>query len=256
LIPERKKKKKPKKVKARLPNKLFAIPNADKAFHEKWYKGRNMINIPHPWRGMFIGPPNKGKSQTIKHILLRTKPEFEEVFCVHCDGKYTDEWDDVGVQMLESIPAPDEWLGEVKTLVILDDLEYNGMDKIQKSNLNRLFGYVSTHKNISVALTSQDAFNVPSSVRRCANLWVMWRCPDMDAMSMVGRKSGIKAKNFNGIFDQLLCEEYDSLWLDTTAKTPYPKRKNGFILINQVNGEDTIKEEENGDKFTEQLTKE
>ena len=30
----------PKRLKVRLPNKILALPNADKAFHEKWYKGR------------------------------------------------------------------------------------------------------------------------------------------------------------------------------------------------------------------------
>jgi hypothetical protein len=32
----------------RLPNKIIPLPNPDKNFHEKWYKGRNMLNIPHP----------------------------------------------------------------------------------------------------------------------------------------------------------------------------------------------------------------
>jgi hypothetical protein len=44
----------------RLPNKILALPNADKAFHEKWYKGRNHLNIPHPFRCVALGPPNCG----------------------------------------------------------------------------------------------------------------------------------------------------------------------------------------------------
>jgi len=50
-----------KKVKARLPNKILALPNPDKTFHEKWYKGRNMLNIPHPFRCVALGPPNVGE---------------------------------------------------------------------------------------------------------------------------------------------------------------------------------------------------
>ena len=227
--------KKKKRVKHRLPNELIAIPCADKAFHEKWYKGRNMLNFPHPWRGVFLGPPNCSKTTTIKNIILRAKPEFEEIFCVHCDAEYTEEWDDIGVEMLKEIPGPEEWLGEVKTLVILDDIEYKGMDKTQKANLDRLFGFVSTHKNISVALTSQDPFNVPPIVRRCSNLWVLWRCPDLDAMATTARKTGLKADNFNSIFNQLMCNTTDGLWLDMTAHSPYPKRKNGYQIISKTN---------------------
>ena len=110
------------------------------------------------------------------------------------------------------------------------------MDKIQKSNLDRLFGFVSTHKNISVALTSQDPFNVPPIVRRCSNLWVLWRGPDLDAMSVVARKTGMKASVFLKLFDELMPDEIDALWLDLTKASPYPMRKNGFTLITEDSG--------------------
>ena len=216
---------------ARLPNKILALPNPDKTFHEKWYQGRNMLNIPHPWRGVFLGPPNCGKGCAVKNLLLRAKPQFEQVFVIHCDPDYTQEWDDIGAETLNQIPAPDEWEGQVKTLVILDDLDYRSMDKTQMRNLCRLYGFCSTHKQISVALLQQDAFSLPASVRRCSNLFVFWRCPDLDAMSCVARKTGMKAKNFNDIFNQLNMNGHDSLWIDMSAKSPYPKRKNGYSLI-------------------------
>jgi len=244
--------KKKKKVKHRLPNKLLALPNADKSFHERWYKGRNLLNFPHPWRGVFLGPPNCSKTTTIKNIILRAKPEFVEIFCVHCDSEYTKEWMDCDVEMLKDIPAPEEWLGEVKTLVILDDIEYKGMDKTQKANLDRLFGFVSTHKNISVALTSQDPFNVPPIVRRCANLWVLWPLTDIDAMANTARKTGLKTDNFRSIFNQLMEGKRDGLWLDMTDGSPYPQRKNGYEIISKKKGEDSIKEEQKEDKFKTQ----
>lgn len=192
-----------------------------------------MLNIPHPWRGVFLGPPNCGKGTVLKNLILRAHPPFEEILCIHCDPEYTQEWDDVGAEMLDSIPAPEEWPGKVKTLVILDDIECRGLSKEQRRNLDRLYGFVSTHKNISVALCSQDTFNVPPIVRRCSNLWVLWRCPDLDAMSVCARKTGMKAARFNDIFNQLMMDKHDSLWLDMTPKTPWPKRKNGYRLIEE-----------------------
>jgi hypothetical protein len=41
----------------------------------------------------------------------------------------------------------------------------------------------------------------------------------------------------------------DSLWIDTTAHSPYPMRKNGFQIIHKQDGDDTKKELEKGDIF-------
>ena len=237
-------------MKMRLPNEILALPNADKTFHESWTKGRNMLNIPHPFRCVALGPPNCGKGTIIKNLILRAKPAFEEIFIIHCDPEYTKEWIDIGGEMMAEIPAPDAWEGEVKTLVILDDLEFKTMDKIQRRNLDRLFGFVSTHKNISIVLAAQDTFNVPPIVRRCSNLWVMWKCPDLDAMSAVSRKSGMSSSNFNSIFKQLMLEKHDSLWIDMTSKSPYPLRKNGYTLITRKDGEKAKKMLEGLDEFS------
>lgn len=223
-----------KKVSLRLPNRIIPLPNPDKNFHEKWYKGRNKLNIPHPFRAVCLGPPNVGKTTIVKNLILRAKPEFEEIVVIHCDPDYTKEYDDVGVEMLSEIPAPEEWEGLVKSLVILDDLEYKSMNKNQKRNLDRLFGFVSTHKNISIILCSQDPFNVPCIVRRCSNLWILWKSSDIDSMSVCARKTGLKPRAFHSIFNRLMTEPRDSLWIDMTAHSPYPMRKNGFVKIKTV----------------------
>lgn len=246
-------KRKKKTTKLQLPDELIALPNADKGFHEKWEKGRNLLNFVHPTRGVFLGPPGVGKSTTVKNILLRSDPPYQDVFVIHCDSKYTKEYDDLGdnIKMLSHIPAPDEWEGLVKTIVIIDDLELKTLSKDQKRNLDRLFGYVSTHKNISVFLCSQDPFNVPCIVRRCSNLWVLWKCSDIDAMSVCARKTGLKSDAFNSIFNDLLLGDRDSLWIDKTVGSPMPMRKNGFTRIEKSEGSDTMKERDKRDKFNE-----
>jgi len=224
-----------KRRKTRLPNRIIPIPNPDKEFHEQWKVGRNRLNIPHPFRCVCLGPPNVGKTTIVKNLLLRAKPAFEEVVVIHCDSGYTREYDDIGdnLEILSEIPAPDDWEGEKKTLVVLDDLEFKGMNKEQKRNLDRLFGYVSTHKNISVVLCSQDAFNVPTIVRRCSNLFVLWKMKDMDSLAIVARKTGLRAEEMRKIFTELMPESKDSLWLDHTDKSPYPMRKNGYSIISR-----------------------
>lgn len=216
---------------SRLPNRLIPIKNPDKKFHEKWHTNRSLLNFPHPFRAVFLGPPNCGKTTTVKNILVRAHPPFQEVFVIHCDPNYTEEYDDVDCDISDSIPAPDEWKGKVKTLVILDDLEFKLMDRVQLRNLDRLFGFVSTHKNISVCLCSQDCFNIPPIVRRCSNLWVIWRITDMDALSQCARRTSLKSRAFRQIFEDIMDEPKDSLWIDLTDKSPMKLRKNGFMEI-------------------------
>ena len=221
-------------MKVKLPNKLIVLKNPDKKFHEAWNDSRNMLNIPHPFRCLALGPPNSGKTNVVENLLLRENPPFEEVVVIHCDGEYTKEYDDVSdeLEILSEIPAPEDWEGKVKTLVVLDELEYKNMNKDQKRNLDRLFGYVSTHKNISIILCSQDFHETPAIVRRCSNLFILWKSPDLNNMAMCARKTGISAEGFRNLF-KLCSDTKDSIWIDLTDKSPYHLRKNGYTIINK-----------------------
>jgi hypothetical protein len=78
---------------------------------------------------------------------------------------------------------------------------------------------------------AQDAFNIPACVRRCANFWVLWRCPDMDAMATIARRTGMNKNQFQNLFDRFITNFHDSLWIDMTAGSKYKIRKNGFKVI-------------------------
>jgi hypothetical protein len=213
-----------------LPNHIIALPNSDKKFHEKWYDGRNKLDMPHPYRAILVGKPGVGKSTICKNLVLRADPPFESVRIIHADPMHTKEYDDLGnVELSGDILPADEWdSDDTKTLIILDDLEFKGMDKKQLQNLHRLFGYASTHKNISVLLCSQDFFNIPPICKRCSTLFVIWKNQDIDSMNMVAKRCGMDYKLFNSIFKNHITEPRDSLWIDLSEKTKYPIRKNGF----------------------------
>lgn len=219
-----------KKQKRRLPREIIPLPNKDKDFHEKWTQGRDWLNFPHPWRGVFLGPPGSGKSTTLKNIILRAKPHFEQIVIVHCDSEFTKEYEDLDAVMLSEIPQPHEWPGDRKCLVVLEDLNFKEMSKDQKKALDRLYGYVSTHKNISVGLCAQDPFNVPPCVRRCSNVFCIWRGPDLISAASVAQRAGQSPANLKKLFDSFTSPR-ESVWLDLSEHSPAPVRVNGYTKV-------------------------
>jgi hypothetical protein len=122
-------------------------------------------------------------------------------------------------------------------------------NKDQRKNLSRAFGYCSTHKNLSICLTQQDAFEVPAIVRRCANVWFLWATHDLTSLSLVASKAGLKPANLKTIFSTICTGPKDSFCIDLTDGSPAKFRKNGYQIIEQVDGKDAEKEKIKNDSF-------
>jgi len=215
----------------RLPNRIIAFRNHDKEFHEAWSPDRDWLDIPHPFRMVLAAKPNGGKTTVILNIILRvacSDAPFEKIVVVHCDPKETKEYDDIDREIRSDIPTPEEFEPGVKTLCILEDLNYLNMSKEQKGRLERLYGYASTHKNVSCMLTAQDPFRVMPTVRRCSNVFVLWNNVDADMLMRLSRKLGVCPKDLQRVLEQECRGAHDSLWLDFTANSPAPMRKNGY----------------------------
>ena len=104
--------------------------------------------------------------------------------------------------------------------------------KEDKRRQDRLFGYSSTHKFMSVILTAQDSFRVPPICRRCSTVFVLWNSPDKDSMATIARKTGLKGKDLIEIFNKFMPNRYDSLMIDLSHPDPtYRLRKNGYQLL-------------------------
>ena len=230
-----------KKSKKQLPNKIIPIDNVDKAYQkkDKWFKGRNPLNIPN-FRAIIWGPPDSGKSTLVKNILLRADPPFVKLYVVHCDPDYTNEYVDVDGEMLTEVPDPTDskLFDGTKTLLVFDDIEFKYLPGESKRRIDRLFGFASSHKNLSIAYCVQDGFNIVPTVRRMANLWVIYKIDDIDALSTIARRTGFKKKDFEYLFNNFVKGKHYFIMIDKTNDTPYPLRLNGFIMLGKTNGFD------------------
>ena len=235
----------PKKIKkVDLPNSIIPIECKDKEdWTEKWTPDRNMLNFPHPFRGVFVGLPSSGKSTYIKNIILRMTPHFEEIIVSGFDNENSKEWDDgIKVKFISGIPDPKTFNRDKKRLLIIEDLDVNQLKPVDKSNLNRLFGYTSSHCNLSIALTAQNPFDVKPAIRRMANLFVLFKNHDMNSLITLASRTGIKSKHMIVIMSQLLVNPHDSLTIDLQRNSPATYRINGYEKITLKELDDMVKE--------------
>lgn len=213
----------------KLNKELVEIKNVDKKFTEKWTpkRGSDISNFPHPCRVAIIGPPSTGKSFLCKHLILHQRPMFKEVYIIHGDSDCTKEFEDIEpTMMLNEFPPVDFFDSDVKTLVIIDDLEFSNLSKEQVSRMNKLVRYVSSHKNVTVYLTHQSFFELPNLVRKLCNVFILFKPRSTMELKIIANRVGFKPSDLEYIFENI-CDQYrDSLCIDLTYNTPAKLRKN------------------------------
>jgi len=239
---------KPKKSKAlklngaKLPNEIIKIENVDKKFHETWDKGRGICDFPHPFRCVILGKVGMGKSTLAKNIFLRCqlgKNPFEELIIVHGSDE-SKEWDELEPTMiLNDIPHPDDLImNKKKSCIIIDDFEFAKLPKQSLINLSSIFRFVSSHHNFSIIVCYQSFFDVPPIVKKCTNVFVLYKPNDLDEIKTIARRVGMKGDIMVDIFKKLLPEKRDTLCIDLTEGSPAPYRKNLFQAIDMGNDDD------------------
>jgi ABC-type cobalamin/Fe3+-siderophores transport system ATPase subunit len=234
---------------AKLPPQLVVpYDSSDKKLKEKWTKERakDLANIPSPFRMLLLGPPGGGKSCVIKNLVIHQRPRFKEVYVIHEDHSAdpeapgTTEYDDLDpTLMMSEVPdlrfwnavcAEDDEDGPpVKRLVILDDLEMKGADRLK--NLQTLFRYVSSHKGFSLMLAFQNFYGLEPVIKKCANVYVIWRPRDRDEIGRIEKSVGLEKGILKEIFNTVAHDEHDSIMIDRTSRSPAPLRLNVFEVI-------------------------
>ena len=102
----------------------------------------------------------------------------------------------VGTTIVDEIPDiyDEEYFKKtIKTLLIIEDLNYKICLKNKKNRWNRMYGTWSTHNNISVWSTFQTPFSSPPEIRQMCSCIVLWRIPDYNCMSILSSRFGVNA---------------------------------------------------------------
>lgn len=209
-------------------NKLLIIDCPDKKGDEHWSKGRNLANIPCPFRAILSSQPNTGKSTLCKNIALQARPLYDRIVVVCC-SKDTKDYDDLEPNIImDRLPSIDSFDRKRKNLLIIDD--YKPKTQADKNLLDRLFGYASSHNRTSILVCVQDLYALSSpTIRRMANVFILWPLSDENQMNSIGKRVGLGkdgAKIIKSIFHDLHFGKRDSLMIDLSPGSPCLLRKN------------------------------
>ena len=225
------------KIKGKIGKEIVVIECPDKKNNEHWDKKRNIANIPCPYRCILFSVPNSGKSTVIKNLLLNADPLYDRVVVVCCSKESADYNDLEPHLILDTLPSLDSFDRNKKNALIIDD--FKPRTPQEKTQLDRFFGFVSSHCNTTIFLACQDVFSLFSpTIRRMANVFFLWRNPDENQNRILEPRIGLKKGMLTQIMDDLDFKKRDNLCIDMTPNTPYPMRKNIFEVIKQKNKPD------------------
>jgi hypothetical protein len=221
--------------KLKLKKKLVDIANKDKGgWVEKWTDNRakDIANFVHPSRICLCGPPSVGKSFYMKQMILHQRPMFKELYIIHGDAECTQEFDDLDpTMMMTEFPEICFWDGAVKTCVIIDDVEFSALNKEQVARLNKLVRYGSSHKNLTIYISHQSFFDLPSLIRKLCNVFVLWKPRSLMELKIIANRVGYTANQIEHIFENHCAEYRDALCIDLSYNSPAELRKNLWTVI-------------------------
>jgi hypothetical protein len=211
-------------------DKIIPFGNPDKdEWEEKPYPGRSLIDFCASWRMSLCGRCSCGKGTVAMNVICRQSVPFERIIVWHCSPENTSEWDEVTEEIVSELPEISDLNTGKKTLLVIDDIDLMGIDKQLRSRVDRLFGFTSSHCNVSVMYLSQDMFRQPASVRKNCNIFMLWKIPDKDSLNTISRRMGMDKERLIKAF-KTLETPHDFLCIDLSGNGP-ELRKNIFEVI-------------------------
>jgi hypothetical protein len=228
---------------------LHIFENADKDIGnwvESWPKpkNRNIGQFPHPFRMSISGSVSRGKTNYAKNVLVEAQKlnkKFKRLIVITCSAD-SNEWADCDPEIITD-EIPDMSIFDqntVKTLIVIDDYDFTACSKADLKQLSKLFRYYSSHKNISVICNYQSFFHIPKIIRKCSNIFTIYKPNSKQELTMIANRTGINERKLKSYFKKggIASGRFDCITVDHTIDSPAPLRKCLFEVIEDSDSDD------------------
>lgn len=192
--------------------KIIIFHNSDKEFHEKPHE-TNLGCLTHPFTLICPGSMNSGKTNAILNILYQRAESgrsFDKIYLWHFDDEST-EYDVLEHEKIDSIPDLCNINRNIKNLLIIEDLDIKSLSSYDISKIDRCMGYISTHRNLSVIITTQQGFAIPVRLRRLNTHLMMWNKSDPAYLAKVEAQLNCKKGDLKKILTEYCKTNHDFL---------------------------------------------
>ena len=218
-----------------MPKKIQVIENPEKKCHQKWsdIHNRCLLDFPQPFRWAVLGAVSCGKTSLVLNYLIQCQ-QFDNIFIMHPQTYNPNvEMADEAINKNILVPNVDipeykgvehfslayipsmryfDGLAKIKShnLLIIDDIDLVSYLKkrreVREERINKLFSYVSSHKNLSIIVSSQDASSqLPAFVLKMCNVITIYKQRDEFVVQTLSRKMSVSYKKLKALLD--LCKD-------------------------------------------------
>ena len=210
--------------------KIYIFENKDKETFRESPDKNNIGNFICPFRMILCSSPNRGKTNLTKNVILQQNPPFERIIVYHID-ETTNEYSDLDCEIITELPDDySVYNTDRKTLIIFEDIPFEFLSKKEKKKANDLLTYFSTHKNISLIMSTHHPFSISPSFRSKANIMILWKNMNAKPLYEIAQRMNIQRKIIDYVFDNICTGHFDNLCIDNSGSGPI-LRKNIFEPI-------------------------
>jgi hypothetical protein len=209
---------------------------------------------------LIAGKVGCGKTSLILNYLVKTKG-FDNIFLLHPNTYISNttmddelinnniinstaepvlEYTGVDYTPLAFIPGMkyfDE-IAKKKNLMIIDDIDVNSYLKkrreVREERLNKLFSFVSSHKNLSIIISSQDpSSQLPGFIMKMSNVITIYKPRDSYIIQTLARKLSFEYKQLQK-FLSICKDDHDSMTFDYIPNSPSVYRFNIYKPVKVI----------------------
>lgn len=228
-----------KNFKKKIEKKIYVFDSPDKENAERFDSSNPHVWV-KPFRSAIMASPSTGKTCLVNNIILHAfaaDKKFDMICVLKYLGDSSEEYNNLecdDVIVVKRSTIPNEWIhlfcneGEededniniellkdpkIKKLLILEDIatKHGNLNKQQKELIDRIFGVISSHLNVSVILCAQDAVEISPIIRRKCNYLTQFRCAISYQLNHLGATMGLSKQEMIYLMRYVLKNKHDNI---------------------------------------------